>query len=83
MRFEAIMEMVMELMTPSLRTLIVLLGSEKCVQNFGEEIFWKTSIWKTCKGWKNNIMKDFRTMDYEDSTSMEKKYVKSSRGFSY
>jgi hypothetical protein len=58
-------------MPPSLRTLIVLLGSGKCVQNFDDQSFWKTLIWKTCKGWKNNIMKDFRAMGYEDSRSME------------
>ena len=26
---------------------------------FGKEIYWKTFIWKTSKGWKDNIVIDF------------------------
>jgi hypothetical protein len=40
--------------------------SVESVQNSGEEICWKTFIWKTGNKWKDNIIIDFRQMGSED-----------------
>jgi hypothetical protein len=44
----------------------ILCWSGESVENFGEEICWKTFIWKSGKKWKDNIMIDFRLMGSED-----------------
>jgi hypothetical protein len=44
-------------MSPYLRALIIILIKwfGDCVQNFGEEICWKTFILKTGKGWEDTL----------------------------